>query len=66
MTTGKPADYNSLSSELDSVLERLQADGIDIDEAVKLYERGTELVKELEKYLKQASNKVTKIKNSLN
>ena len=35
---------------------------LDVDEAVKFYERGMEISKELEAYLKDAENKVTKIK----
>lgn len=57
----KQANYAELSRELDGIIEQLQAAEVDIDEAVKLYERGTTLVKELEKYLKTAENKITKL-----
>ncbi len=60
----KKVDYQTLSKELDEVMERLQSDDISIDEAVASYERGMQLVKELETYLKKAENKVTKIKSS--
>ena len=56
------ANYKSLNTELDDILLRLQSEDIDIDEAVKLYERGIAITKELEAYLKTAENKVTKIK----
>ena len=56
------ADYKSLNSELDDVLLKLQSDDLDVDEAVKLYERGIAITKELETYLKEAENKVSKIK----
>ena len=55
-------DYKKLSEELDSVLAKLQSAELDVDEAVKLYERGMVIAKELESYLKNAENKVTKIK----
>lgn len=55
-------DYQTLSTELDDVLAKLQNPDIQVDEAVKLYERGLMLVAQLEKHLKQAENKLTKIK----
>jgi exodeoxyribonuclease VII small subunit len=58
----KKIDYKRLSSELDEVLGKLQSADLDVDEAVKAYERGMEIAKELEAYLKEAENKVTKIK----
>jgi exodeoxyribonuclease VII small subunit len=57
----KKTDYAELQRELDSILERLQHDEVDIDAAVKSYERGMEIVKELEAHLKAAENKVTKL-----
>ncbi len=58
------ANYQQLSVELDEILAKLQNNDLDIDEAVTAYERGIELVKQLEKYLKEAENKVKKIKTS--
>jgi exodeoxyribonuclease VII small subunit len=55
-------DYKKLSSELDQVLDKLQNADLDVDEAVKAYERGMEIAKNLETYLKKAENKVTKVK----
>lgn len=57
----KNVDYKSLSAELDEVLEKLQAGEVDVDEAVKLYERGMAITKQLEAYLKTAENKVRKV-----
>ena len=54
--------FAELKAELDEVLDSLQADNADIDEALKSYERGMELVGLLEAQLKQAENKVTKLK----
>ena len=58
----KEVNYAALSNELDAIMAKLQADGLDVDEALKLYERGLEVVKQLENYLKTAENKVTKLK----
>lgn len=60
----KVINYRELSSELDDILNKLQSGELDIDEAVKLYERGMVITKELEDYLKDAENKATKIKAS--
>lgn len=54
-------DYRALHTELDTILDKLQAAEFDIDDAIKSYERGMEIVLELERYLKQAENKVTKL-----
>lgn len=55
-------DYRTLSAELDDMLAKLQDPDIQVDEAVQLYERGLTLLAGLEKHLKQAENKLTKIK----
>lgn len=58
-------NYHELSSELDQILSRLQSEEVALDEAVQLYERGIAITKLLERYLKQAENKVQKIKAEL-
>lgn len=55
-------DYLSLNMQLEEVMSRLQRPDIQVDEAVKLYEQGLKLLGELERYLKQAENKITKLK----
>ena len=54
--------YTELKHELDEVLDSLQSDDIDVDDALRSYERGMELVKLLEAKLKTAENKITKLK----
>lgn len=54
-------DYKALQAELDQILDKLQNDELDIDGAVGSYERGMEIVKQLEAYLKDAENTVTKL-----
>lgn len=58
----KKVDYKVLSAELDEILAKLQSADLDVDKAVGLYERGMEIAKELETYLKEAENKVSKVK----
>lgn len=55
-------DYQILSDKLDAVLAKLQAPDVHVDEAVKLYEEGLKLIAALEKHLKQAENKIEKLK----
>jgi exodeoxyribonuclease VII small subunit len=61
MANPKPT-YADLKFELDELLETLQQDGIGVDDALKAYERGMELVKLLEATLNEAENKITKLK----
>lgn len=57
-------DYHALSAELDTLLESLQSADLDIDDAVKAYERGMAIVADIESILKGAENKVIKITSS--
>ena len=58
----KKNTYTELKKELDTLLDSMQRDDSNVDEALKLYERGMELVKLLEATLKEAENKIVKIK----
>lgn len=55
-------DYQALHLELDEVLAQLQQPGIQVDEAVKLYEQGLRLIEALEGSLRQAENKIEQLK----
>lgn len=57
----KPS-YQALASELDDILAELRQSDLDVDVAVKKYERGLELIKELETYLEGAENRVNQLK----
>ena len=61
----KKVDYRKLNDELDAILERLQSGELSIDEAMPAYERGMQLVKELEAYLQQADNRITELQAKL-
>jgi exodeoxyribonuclease VII small subunit len=60
--TKKALDYQALQAELEVIIQNLQHDDTDVDEAVKQYQRGLEIVTELEAYLKTAENTVTELK----
>lgn len=64
MANAKEIDYSALNQELDSILAKLQSDELDVNDAIALYERGMEITKQLETYLKTAENKITKLKAS--
>lgn len=55
-------DYQSLSTELDAIVFQLQQPDIQVDDAVKLYGRGLELIKALERHLQQAENTIQTLK----
>lgn len=61
MPKPKP-NYEQLRAELDAVLAELQRDELDVDKALEYYQRGLELVRQLEKYLNSAENKVRQLK----
>lgn len=61
----KDVNYKALRTELETIMNRLDDDMLDVDEVTKQYQRGMEIVKELETYLKTAENKVSKVKADL-
>lgn len=56
--------YKELNETLEEILSKLQAPGIDVDEAIKEFEKGTLIIEQLRTYLKTAENKITKIQAS--
>jgi len=55
-------DYQTLNDQLETVLAKLQAPDVHVDEAVKLYEEGLKLIAAMQKHLEQAENKIEKLK----
>jgi len=55
--------YQQLQAELSEVMAWFENPNqeLDVDEAIARYQKGMELVKQLEKQLKLAENKVTKV-----
>lgn len=62
MASKTEPSYQEMARELDDILLELQQEDLDVDQAVKQYERGLELVRQLETYLKTAENKVKELK----
>lgn len=58
-------NYESMHAELELIIEQLQSGELNLDEAVKKYDRGIQLIAKLEEYLKLAQNNILKIKASL-
>lgn len=58
----KTVTYQDLSDELDAIMDQLQREDADIDQALLNYERGMVVIKQLEDYLKTAENKVIELK----
>lgn len=58
--------YQTLKAELDNVLQQLQRDDLDVDQALEHYQRGLELIEGLESYLKGAENKLKELKATVN
>jgi len=54
--------YQALSSELEAITLELQREDLDVDVALQRYQRGLELVRLLEEYLKTAENRVSELK----
>jgi exodeoxyribonuclease VII small subunit len=55
--------YRELQDQLDDVLSQLQAEDVDVDTALKLYEQGQKLVKKLETRLSSAENTIRKLQS---
>ena len=64
MTIKKTPSYQTLKTELDTVLDQLQKPDTDVDAALKGYQRGLELITQLESYLKTAENKIITLQAS--
>lgn len=52
-------DYRAMMAELQQILDDMQGDGLDVDAALKQYERGQELIAQLTTYLESAENTIT-------
>jgi len=59
-------DYQMLQQELDDILDNLQREDTDVDDALKQYERCLIIIKDLEAYLKKAENTVTELQAKFN
>ena len=53
--------YEELKAELDTILSELQHSDIDVDQTLAKYQRGLELVKQLQSQLVDAENTISKL-----
>jgi exodeoxyribonuclease VII small subunit len=61
-----PKTYAELATELQAIITWFETDTFDVDQAVKQYERGLELVRQLEQYLGAAENSVRELAAKFN
>ena len=57
-------DYAALSQELNEVMSKLEAGGLDVDAAVGCYQRGLQIVQLLETRLLKAENRVAELREA--
>ena len=57
--------YDTLKTELDTIMVELQREDLDVDRAIEYYRRGLELAGQLERYLATAENTITELKAGL-
>lgn len=54
-------NYNKLKQELDELIAKLEDETLDVDEAIKLYEKAQKVIAGMDKYLKNSEAKIKKI-----
>ena len=54
-------DYKVLLAELQALLRAMQSEELDVDEMLRQYARGQELITQLEQYLEYAETKVVQL-----
>ncbi len=57
----KKIDFAKKSERLDQIVEEISSKALPLEESLKLYEEGMEIIKELESVLKAAEEKVEEI-----
>lgn len=57
----KKTDYQSLTKQLEEIINWFEGDEVNLDQAMIKYEQALELIKQIEDYLKTAENKIKTI-----
>ena len=65
MAKKKESVFEDSINRLQQISELLEKEGVELEESIKLYEEGIELVKICNKTLKDAELKVTELKKQL-
>lgn len=58
----KPVNYKALRAELDEVMASLDDPEVDVALMTKQYQRGIQIIDQLEQHLKTAQNTIKKVK----
>ena len=61
MPNEKKPDFKKDMERLDEIVDKISNKALPLDEALKLYEEGVKIVKDLEKQLEDAKDKVEKV-----
>lgn len=61
MPNEKKLDFKKEMERLDEIVDKISNKALPLDEALKLYEEGVKIVKDLEKQLEEARDKVEKV-----
>ncbi|MBQ8444193.1 MAG: exodeoxyribonuclease VII small subunit [Clostridia bacterium] len=61
----KNLSYEQASKELQEIIEKIESSSLSLDDSIKLFERGQELIKICYSCLDGAKGKLTEIKESL-
>jgi len=61
----KTKNYEQLQAELADIMAWFESDEVNLDSAVAKYEEATRIIKQMEKYLAVAENKIKKISAEL-
>lgn len=61
MSESKKIDFEKEVKRLDEILEAISSKTLPLDESLKLYEEGNQIIANLEKALKEAEDKIEKV-----
>ena len=57
----KKVDFKKQSERLDQIVQEISSKALPLDESLKLYEEGMQIIKELESALQEAEARVEKV-----
>jgi len=66
MSESKPKSFEDGLQQLESVVQKLESDGLTLEQSLVEFEKGVNLAKDLQVQLEQAKRRVDVLKQSLN
>ena len=66
MAESKPKSFEEGLQQLESVVQKLESDGLTLEQSLFEFEKGVKLAKDLQVQLEQAKRRVDVLKQSLN